>query len=328
MGKIFPLFTDLTQLSDELDQIGEGIVYLGPKADVYQPCEKTYGITRKVLELFYERNIHTFIVTRSTLIRRDYDILRKMAEKGLIEISISIASSKNQKLLEPNTPDVEERLELINEMRMLGIPVSVHLSPIIPFLDSVEDISTLMSKITAAGASCIYACMLGMSDRYYSVVMQSLSSDDLRLKITQVYLDSNKSLDVYSADQTYIQEFMTNLYSFAKSNAIPFACVHIPELDVVERTGHIFKQKLPNVGDIIRHFYRSGIEKIKLDDLVHYAKSFVACDYHYVQTLEHYWSSQKIFKNTYYHPENSGREITYVRKNLLDLDITNMKVGN
>jgi len=328
MGKILPLFTDLDLLSKELDAIGNGIVYLGPKADVYQQCEKNYGITRKVLELFYERNVHTFIVTRSTLIRRDYDIIKKMAEKGLIEISISIASSQNQQQLEPNTPDVDVRLELVNEMRMNGIPVSVHLSPIIPFLDTREEISDLMKSITTAGASCIYACMLGMSDRYYSVVKKSLASDGHRSQIDQVYLNSNKSLDVYSADQLYIKDFMTYLYSFSRSNAVPFACVHIPELDVVERTGHIFRQKLPNVGDIIRHFNRMGADNITLNEVLDFARAFPACDEHYIEALRHYWNTQKIFKNTYFHAEASTGNLRYVRKNSLDLDISNMKVGS
>ncbi|WP_440857005.1 SPL family radical SAM protein [Pseudomonas syringae] len=328
MGKIRPLISSIEDLRIEIHNTSErkGITYLGPKADIYQAQEAKLGLTRKVLELFSEMSVPTFIVTRSKLITRDLDILQEMAKKGLVEVSISIASPKVQPTLEPGTPTVEERLELITILRDSGIPVSVHLSPIVPYLDDTDEIKQLMQKATDLGASCIYACVLGMADRYFQVVSKSLQDESLRKKISDVYSSGNKRLDVYSADQGYIYDLMNDLCAFSSQHAIPFACVHIPEFDTVERAGHIFRHKLPNIGDLTRHFTRTNQLTLTLSNMLQYLDGFAAVDDDFKNTVVKFWNEGVIFKNTYYHPEKDGSEVLYHRKSSLDLLVTNMRV--
>ncbi|KMZ13394.1 hypothetical protein BHUM_01725c [Candidatus Burkholderia humilis] len=81
MGKISLLVTDASAVSAaSVDAMsGQGIVYLGPKADVYQHVEKRLGKTRLTLEMFLERKVPTFIVTRGELLLRDLDLFKAMA---------------------------------------------------------------------------------------------------------------------------------------------------------------------------------------------------------------------------------------------------------
>jgi DNA repair photolyase len=327
MGKIRSIVPDMEILDEEIAALpNKGIVYLGPKADVYQPQEKRLGITRKVLEVFERRNVPTFIVTRSGLIERDIDILQSMASRGLIEISISIASPSLQPTLEPGTATVEQRLAMISLLRSHGIPVSVHFSPIIPYLDEVEQLKGLMLEMTDRGASCIYACVLGMAERYYEVVKKSLPNDEMRRRIEQVYAAGNRRLDIYSADQRYIVELMRELSDFSAKRSLPFACVHIPEFDTVERTGHIFRHKLPNIGDMVRYFGRMSMREVRFDDVRDYLSGFPAVDEDFLATVLKFWEEGILFKNTHYHLMDRVGGAAYRREDDMDLLVTNMRV--
>lgn len=327
MGKIRSLIPNFDELRAEISKKKNlGITYLGPKADIYQAQDAKLGLTRKVLQLFHELDVPTFIVTRSKLITRDIDILHAMSKKGLVEVSISIASPKVQPMLEPGTPSVEERLELISLLRDHGIPVSVHLSPIVPYLDTTNEIKHLMQTVTDRGASCIYACVLGMADRYFDVVSNALPDSALREQITLVYSNGNQRLDIYSADQDFVTTLMQELCEFSASRAIPFACVHIPEFDTVERTGHIFRHKLPNIGDLTRHFNRVGSTVLTLEDTLHYLNQFTAVDDDFRNTVTRFWNEGVMFKNTYFHARNTQAGMIYERKDSLDLLVTNMRV--
>jgi DNA repair photolyase len=329
MGKIYPLATSPESLAEQLQKTkSRGILYLGPKADVYQPMERKVLITRAVLQLLARERVPTFIVTRSELIRRDFDILQDMANDGLIEISVTIASASDHPSIEPNSPTVAERLSLIRELRRSGIPVSVHMSPIIPHLDSPEALLSLMQACVDAGAECIYACVLGMADRYFDVVRAALAKTDKRVELDKIYGGGNLRLDIVSADQLYIHDLMSHLADFSAKNALPFACVHIPEFDTVERTGHIFRFKLPNVGDIVRYFSRQGSSRVTFDEVRKFVSGFRAVDDAYLAALERFWHEGVLFRNTYFHQVTEGQNRWLERRGTLDLLVTNMKVGS
>ncbi len=327
MGKIRSIVPSMELLEAELAEIeNPGIVYLGPKADIYQPQDKRLELTRRVLAAFERHNISTFVVTRSELIERDLDILRAMATKGLVEVSVTIASARVQPALEPGTASIEKRLDMISMLAANGIPVSTHFSPIIPYLDDVEDLKDLMRMMTDRGASCIYACVLGMADRYYDVVRAALPDDAMSARIDRVYETGNRRLDIYSADQSYIFELMSDLTDFASKRALPFACVHIPEFDTVERSGHIFRQKLPNVGDIIRYFNRFGKKQVTLSDTIEFVNGFPAVDDAFRDTVRKFWNEGVLFRNTYFNPVDGRDGTMYERCDKLDLLVTNMRV--
>lgn len=326
MGKIKPIVTDINDFKQKIKkEYKGGIVYLGPKADIYQALEKKNEITPKVLEVFLELDIPIFIVTRSELIIRDIGLLKKLATKGLVEISISIASTQNLKTLEPNTPTLDKRLDIIKELTRHGIPVSVHFSPIIPNLDSLKDIENLFHKLKQLDITCIYACFLGMMDEYYNVILNNLPTNYDKDILQKLYQGGNSRNRVYSLNQEYILNYMKNLSDFCSKNNIPFACVHIPEFDTVERNGNIFEEKLPNIGDITRTFNNLN-KNLHFTDLTSYLLSFKAVDDDFLVAIEKFWKDKILFKNTYFHPEFYNGELVYVKKDFLDLEITNMRI--
>lgn len=319
----------LDDLRDDLKSLDtKGIVYLGPTADVYQPLEQRKKVTRRALEICLETETPTFIITRSDLILRDIDILSEMAKKGLIEISITVASPNSLKVLEPYNLSAEKRISVAKTLSEHNIPVSIHLSPIIPYLDTIEELKGLLSIIDQeTKALCTYACMLGMRDAYKNDLISRVSSLDIKKgNLLRELYPNTEDYDVQSAKDHVVYEVMEELSNYCKKESIPFACVHIPPFDTVEREGNIFRYKLPTIGDIVRHYDTTADRIIRLDDLINYLKKFQSVDTEYLQMIERYFKDGMLFKNTYYHFESHSGDVCYRRLLKLDLQVTNMAV--
>ena len=115
-------------------------VALGTNTDPYQPVEKKLRLTRSILEVLLAFRHPVSIVTKSALIIRDLDILKPMAEKGLVEVSLSIATLDHRlaNTLEPLASKPMKRLATIRTLADAGIPCGIIAAPIIPALNDHE----------------------------------------------------------------------------------------------------------------------------------------------------------------------------------------------
>jgi DNA repair photolyase len=329
MGRVEHHPQRIESLRADLSRMGpKGIVYLGPRADIYQPIERKQRLARRAFEAFVEANVPVFTVTRSELILHDLDVLKALAAKGLVEVSITVASPRVIARMEPHTLPVRDRFALIEELTRAGITVSLHMSPLLPGVDHVEDWEWLIEEATASGSSCAYACMLGMTSNYYQLMSDVVGQYDASsaAKFAIVYPQSPPPGKVSSAPGEFVLEAMQRLSAFSAQRGLPFACVHIPIYDTTERNGGIFRYKLPNVGDMVRHFNRLGQHRISLDTLLQYVRGFTAVDSNYISMVSGYWNDGVLFRNTYYHPVSISGERLYERQERLDLGVTNMKV--
>ena len=87
----------------------------GGVGDSYQPVEKKYELTKKTLELLYKKNLPISILTKSTLVKRDIDIIKRINEKNKAIVSFSFSSTddKISSIFEPGVPPPGERLKTI-----------------------------------------------------------------------------------------------------------------------------------------------------------------------------------------------------------------------
>ncbi len=124
------------QLGKELEKIPAQTIYMGYYTDPYQPCESNYIQTRKVLELLLQKGFSASILTKSDLVVRDLDILRKMKSPG---VSISVAFNDNQtrSLFEANTVDTEKRIDALCQLKKAGIRTGALVCPVIPYVTDV-----------------------------------------------------------------------------------------------------------------------------------------------------------------------------------------------
>ena len=121
--------------------------------DCYQPLERKYQLTRQCLEVLLKFRQPAFIISKNILMLRDLELLKKLVEKNLIHITLSVTTldPKLANVMEPRTPPPAARLKAIRIMRENGIPVSVNIAPIIPGLTDKE-IPDILQACAKAGA--------------------------------------------------------------------------------------------------------------------------------------------------------------------------------
>ena len=127
---------------------------IGVNTDAYQPSEKEYGITRAVLEVCAEANQPIGLITKSSLIERDIDIIAPMAAKRLVSTTITITTLDHQisRYLEPRASAPARRLLTIERLANAGIPVNVNVAPVVPFLTDSE-LESILEACANAGVS-------------------------------------------------------------------------------------------------------------------------------------------------------------------------------
>ena len=125
------------------------VIAVGVNTDAYQPIERDLKITRAVLEVLHETRNPFGLITKSSLIERDLDLLAPLAEQQLARASITITTLDHElsRKLEPRAASPARRLRTVRTLADAGVPVSVNVSPVIPFITDNE-----MESIVAAAA--------------------------------------------------------------------------------------------------------------------------------------------------------------------------------
>ena len=128
-------------------------IALGANTDPFQPIERTYRITRSVIEVLSEFKHPFGIVTKSLSVTRDIDLLRPLAALGLVKVAVSITTLdvKLARAMEPRASTPAKRLAAIEQLSAAGIPTVVMIGPIIPGLNDHE-IESILKAAYAAGA--------------------------------------------------------------------------------------------------------------------------------------------------------------------------------
>lgn len=139
----------LEVLRRELDQkrkrtpMKSGYIMVGGGVgDSYQPVEEKYELTRKTLKLLSETKFPVHVLTKSILVKRDVDILKKINEKNnaIVSFSFSSTDEKISRKFEPGVPSPQKRLETISFLKSQGISCGMFLLPVIPFITDTKEV--------------------------------------------------------------------------------------------------------------------------------------------------------------------------------------------
>ena len=120
-------------------------VLLGSTTDCFQPVEKKYMITKRVLEVLNRHKVYYYILTRSPYIAEYMGLLNQGFCKK-IYFTINNMPTEVKSKLEPKSPAFELRFKAINKMLDEGIDVVPYFSPILPWLSDFKDIFSLFPK--------------------------------------------------------------------------------------------------------------------------------------------------------------------------------------
>jgi DNA repair photolyase len=136
-------------------------IAMGTNTDPYQPVEREWRITRRIIETLNGCNHPLTIVTKSGLVERDIDLLMEMASKELVQVFISITTLDHElaRKLEPRAAAPHKRLEVLASLGRAGIPAGVMFAPVIPVLNDTEMENVLEHASTAGAISAGYVML-------------------------------------------------------------------------------------------------------------------------------------------------------------------------
>jgi DNA repair photolyase len=128
------------------------VINVGGATDCYQPIERALKLTRACIEVFAKTNHPFTLVTKSSLVERDLDLLVPLAQKNLVAIFVTITTLDPHlaRTLEPRAAAPHRRLRVIETLAKAGVPVGVSVSPQIPFIN--DDMEQVLEAAHAAGA--------------------------------------------------------------------------------------------------------------------------------------------------------------------------------
>jgi DNA repair photolyase len=148
-------------------------IAMGTNTDPYQRCEGKYHLTQGVVRLLGEAGNPFSILTKSTLILRDLDLLADAARRTSVRVNLSIGTLDDDvwRLTEPGTPRPRARVDAVRRLTQAGVSCGVLVAPVLPGLsDREEQLRQVVEACTEAGAVSISAVALhlrpGVRDHY------------------------------------------------------------------------------------------------------------------------------------------------------------------
>jgi DNA repair photolyase len=149
-------------LRQELRQVKTGEeIAIGTATDPYQPAERSYEITRAILEeLSRHRGYQIGIVTKSNLVVRDTALLKELSEHNQVFVNLTITTLNTglARILEPRAPRPDLRLDAVRQLSQAGVSSGVICAPVMPGItDSSRDLEALVRATAEAGGKYIFA---------------------------------------------------------------------------------------------------------------------------------------------------------------------------
>jgi DNA repair photolyase len=160
-------------------------IALGTATDPYQPAEKQFEITRRMLEVFLEfEGLEFSITTKSALILRDLALLGRVSNRHRFSVHVTVTTTDDRlaRLLEPKAPPPAKRLETVKQLSEAGVRVGVNAMPILPGLnDSDKSLDALARAASQAGAKFLYGNILFLTPSAMKQFMPFMEKEFPRL---------------------------------------------------------------------------------------------------------------------------------------------------
>ena len=118
-------------LSQEIKKKKKGRVWVSGVCDPYQPVEKKYELTKKCLEILQRNNWPVVIQTKSPLVLRDLELLKKF-QKIEVGFTITTGDEKIKQIFEPRTSSIEKRVQALERLHQEGIKTYAMIAPLLP----------------------------------------------------------------------------------------------------------------------------------------------------------------------------------------------------
>ena len=136
----------ISKLKIEAVRLKGEVISISNSSDPYPNLEANTGLMRQCLEVLCQRNCKIQIITKSNIVTRDVDLLKKIP--SMVSLTVTTLDEKIAELLEPNAPPPAERLKAAEILVTKGIPISVRIDPVIPSVnDEPEELIKTLANI-------------------------------------------------------------------------------------------------------------------------------------------------------------------------------------
>jgi len=148
-------------LRQELKKVRSGEeIAIGTATDPYQPAERRFGITRAILQEFARhKGLKMGLVTKSTMVLRDLELLRAISENNQISICMTVTTTRTDlaRILEPRAPRPDLRLAAVQKLTEAGIHAGINCAPVLPGItDSPSELEKVVKTAAGAGAKFVH----------------------------------------------------------------------------------------------------------------------------------------------------------------------------
>ena len=203
-----------SKLKNKVKKRERAIINLGSASEAYMEIEKDLFLTRDILKLLARFRFPIHIITKSDLILRDRDILKKIQEsailpkdikvtdsdeesklKVIISFSFSTTDDKIAKIFEPKVPLPSKRLKAMKKLKKDGFCIGAALMPLLPFIsDSEESLREIYSDFKNVGAEYAIPGSLSLFDEYGNGNINSKKSyfDKVKEHFPEYYEDTTR----------------------------------------------------------------------------------------------------------------------------------------
>ena len=177
-------------LIKEIVRKRRGEVFLSSLTDPYQPLERKYKLTRKILEILLRYRFPISIQTKSSLVLRDLDLIEKFEERE-VGLTIITLDEKVRKEFEPFSPTSKDRLKVLEVLKERGIKTYVFFGPVLPFL-SDENLEETLNRFKEV-ADYIFVDKLNLKPGVWERVKEVLMEFDPKVltKWRKIFFEGN-----------------------------------------------------------------------------------------------------------------------------------------
>lgn len=209
-------------------------VMVASATDAYQPAEIKYGLTRKCIQVLQKYNVPYYVFTKSAIIERDLELHRRYSHNCLVIWSMTAASERIRRVVEPGTPPAERIFAVIKKFTDAGVPCAVNVDPIMPLVtDTDEELDAVVGCCKDAGIKYIFGAMLRMRDDIWDrmkTALRLLQVPDGERRYREIYEINEGSAarqkQYLACNREYGKKAMDRLYEKVRSRGI---CPDFPD---------------------------------------------------------------------------------------------------
>ena len=219
-GEQWGTFVDIKKgatkcLKKEVEDKKRGVILFSSVTDAYQPIEKKTKLTRNLLKILCEYNFPVEILTKSSLILRDLEVLEKFTD---LEVGLTIVSldDKVRRSFEPLASPICERFETLETFSNAGIPTYAFLGPLLPYI-SEKGIEELLNKL-ADKVGRVIVDRLNIKAGNWKTIKNSIKND-----FPEILPEFEKAS---KPDSKYYEDLKRKMIRLLKERAIPYDIVY------------------------------------------------------------------------------------------------------